>query len=55
MIAADDIGAFAALVFARPQEFIGKAIEIAGDSLTMPQVAETMTRMTGQCSRATPT
>ena len=42
MIAVDDIGSFAALAFARPQEFIGKALELAGDSLTMPQVAEAM-------------
>ena len=48
MIASDDIGAFAALAFARPQEFIGKALEIAGDSLTMPQVADAFTRVTGQ-------
>ena len=48
MIAVEDIGFFAALAFARPQEFIGKAIELAGDALTMPQVAETMTRVTGQ-------
>jgi len=48
MIAADDIGAFAALAFARPQEFIGKALEIAGDSLTGPQVADAFTRVSGQ-------
>ena len=48
MIAVDDIGFFAALAFARPQEFIGKATELAGDSLTMPQVAAAMTRATGQ-------
>lgn len=48
MIAADDIGAFAALAFARPQEFIGKAIEIAGDALTGPQMADALTRATGQ-------
>ena len=48
MIASDDIGAFAALAFARPQEFIGKTQEIAGDSLTMPQVADAFTRVTGQ-------
>jgi uncharacterized protein YbjT (DUF2867 family) len=48
MIAADDIGAFAALAFARPQEYIGKALEIAGDSLTGPQVAHALTRTTGQ-------
>ena len=48
MIAAGDIGAFAALAFARPAEFMGKAIEIAGDAKTGPEVAETMTRVTGQ-------
>ena len=48
MIASDDIGAFAALAFARPQEFIGKALEIAGDSLTMPQVADVFTQVSGQ-------
>lgn len=48
MIASDDIGAFAALAFARPQEFIGKALEIAGDSLTMPQVADAFTQVSGQ-------
>lgn len=48
MIAVDDIGAFAALAFARPAEFMGKAIEIAGDAQTGPQVAETMARVTGQ-------
>jgi uncharacterized protein YbjT (DUF2867 family) len=48
MIAADDIGAFAAMVFAQPAEFLGKAIEIAGDSLTGPQVADAFTRVSGQ-------
>ena len=48
MIASDDIGAFAALAFARPQEFSGKALEIAGDSLTMPQVADAFTQVSGQ-------
>jgi uncharacterized protein YbjT (DUF2867 family) len=48
MIAADDIGAFVAIAFARPEEFIGTAMEIGGDSLTMPQVAETWSRVTGE-------
>jgi uncharacterized protein YbjT (DUF2867 family) len=43
MIAVNDIGAFATLAFARPADFIGKAIELAGDELTMPQIAEAMT------------
>ncbi|WP_405143408.1 NmrA/HSCARG family protein [Sphaerisporangium sp. NBC_01403] len=34
LIAADDIGAFAALAFTRPAAYLGEAIEIAGDELT---------------------
>jgi uncharacterized protein YbjT (DUF2867 family) len=48
MIAADDIGAFVTLAFHWPGKFIGTATEIGGDSLTMPQVAETRTRATGE-------
>jgi uncharacterized protein YbjT (DUF2867 family) len=48
MIAVDDIGAFAAMAFARPDEFIGQALELAGDALTMPQVAASLARATGQ-------
>jgi uncharacterized protein YbjT (DUF2867 family) len=48
MVAVDDIGAFVALAFARPQEFTGKEIELAGDALTMPEVADAFTRVTGQ-------
>ncbi len=38
LIAADDIGAFAALAFEHPDEYLGKTIEIAGDALTPPQI-----------------
>jgi uncharacterized protein YbjT (DUF2867 family) len=48
MIAVDDIGAFAALVFANPEEYLGKTIELAGDELTEPQIAETFTRVIGR-------
>jgi uncharacterized protein YbjT (DUF2867 family) len=48
MIAADDIGAFAALVFANPEEYIGRALEIAGDELTEPQMVETMAKVIGR-------
>lgn len=48
MIAADDIGFFAARAFARPEETIGTATELAGDSLTMPQVAEMMSKVRGR-------
>ncbi|MBD3343972.1 MAG: NAD(P)H-binding protein [Chitinivibrionales bacterium] len=39
MIAVDDIGAFAALAFKNPDEYIGKEIDIAGDELTGPDIA----------------
>lgn len=42
MIAADDIGVFAALAFAQPDKFIGQAVEIAGDALTPPQIRGTI-------------
>lgn len=48
LIAVEDIGVFAALAFANPQEYLGKTLEIAGDELTMPQVAETFTKVIGR-------
>jgi uncharacterized protein YbjT (DUF2867 family) len=48
LICADDIGAFAALAFAKPGAFIGKAIEIAGDELTNPAIAATFARVMGR-------
>jgi len=47
-IAVDDIGAFVALVFDRPKEFIGQALEIAGSELTNPQAAEVFSRVLGK-------
>ena len=40
LIAVDDIGAFAALAFGAPDEWIGRTLEIAGDELTMVEAAE---------------
>ncbi len=51
MIAVDDIGGFAALAFEKPGEFIGRAFELAGDELTMPQAAEAFSRATGRAVR----
>ncbi|WP_409186987.1 NmrA family NAD(P)-binding protein [Amycolatopsis sp. VS8301801F10] len=48
LIAAADIGAFAALAFTRPVEYAGRTIELAGDELTMPQIAQAMTRALGR-------
>jgi uncharacterized protein YbjT (DUF2867 family) len=51
LIAADDIGAFAALAFEHPDEYLGKTIEIAGDVLTPPQIAAAIRRATGRSIR----
>jgi uncharacterized protein YbjT (DUF2867 family) len=48
IVAVDDIGAFAAIAFAKPEEFIGQAIELAGDDLTEEQMAEAFSRVTGR-------
>lgn len=47
-IAVDDIGAFVALAFDRPTEFIGQVLEIAGSELTNPQAAEVFSRALGK-------
>jgi len=44
MIAVEDIGFFAAQAFMHPDEHTGKALEIAGDELTMPEVARFLSR-----------
>jgi uncharacterized protein YbjT (DUF2867 family) len=53
MIALSDIGRIAAEVFANPAEFTGKKIEIAGDELTMTQIAEAFTKADGIPTRFT--
>lgn len=45
MIAVDDIGAFVTMAFNRPQEFIGRALEIAGDELTYTEMASVLSRV----------
>jgi uncharacterized protein YbjT (DUF2867 family) len=47
-IAVEDIGVFAALAFANPQEFVGKTIELAGDELTEAQTAEVFSKVIGR-------
>jgi uncharacterized protein YbjT (DUF2867 family) len=51
MIAASDIGMVVADMFTRPGDFLGTALEIAGDELTGQQVTEEYTRVTGQPAR----
>ncbi len=45
LIATEDIGSFAALAFEQPTSFIGKALEIAGDELSMTEIVETFSRV----------
>ncbi len=54
MIAVDDIGAFAALAFEQPEQWIGRSLELAGDEKTLPQVAELLSRVTGRPVRYAP-
>jgi len=37
MVAVDDIGAFVAIAFNDPENYIGKSLELAGDDLTLPR------------------
>jgi len=47
-IASSDIGAFVALAFERPKEFIGEAVEIAGSELTNLEAAQVFSRVLGK-------
>ena len=44
----EDTGAFAAIVFENPDEWLGREVDLAGDELTMPEVAEAMSLVTGR-------
>jgi uncharacterized protein YbjT (DUF2867 family) len=48
MIASDDIGAIAASVFGYPEDYLPRAIEIAGDELTEPQIAKILSDVIGR-------
>ncbi len=47
-IANDDIGAFVALAFERPEEFLGMELEIAGSELTNAEAAQVFSRVLGK-------
>jgi uncharacterized protein YbjT (DUF2867 family) len=51
LTAVDDIGRLAAEAFARPEELAGKAIELAGDELTMDEIAALYAREKGKAPR----
>ncbi|MBT2224888.1 NmrA family NAD(P)-binding protein [Nonomuraea sp. NEAU-A123] len=48
LVAIDDIGAFAALAFAEPAAYLGEAMEITGDRLTAPQIADALSTAAGR-------
>jgi uncharacterized protein YbjT (DUF2867 family) len=48
LIATDDIGEWAALALTEPRRFVGKALEIAGDELTNPEIAAAFARVLGR-------
>ena len=43
-----DLGAFAAMAFENPDEWIGREVDLAGDELTMPEAAEAFSLVTGR-------
>jgi uncharacterized protein YbjT (DUF2867 family) len=53
LVSTVDIGFFAAQAFINPHQYSGKAIALAGDELTFPQIDETFKKVTGSGSGAT--
>jgi uncharacterized protein YbjT (DUF2867 family) len=47
-VALEDIGVFAAVAFENPDEWIGREVDLAGDEMTMPEYAETFSRVIGR-------
>jgi len=48
LIAIDDIGAFAAMAFAHPDQYLSRSLEITGDRLTAPQIARALSAAAGR-------
>ena len=48
MIAVEDIGTFGALAFTRAAELNGRELDLAGDAVTLPQAAATLSRELGR-------
>jgi uncharacterized protein YbjT (DUF2867 family) len=48
IVAVEDIAAFAALAFAAPDQYLGKTLELAGDELTEPELAEMFGKVIGR-------
>lgn len=54
LIAVRDIGAFAALAFANPGYYLGKALELAGDQLSRDELVTAVSEATGHVLDTTP-
>jgi uncharacterized protein YbjT (DUF2867 family) len=48
MVAVEDVGVFAAMAFENPGEWVWREVDLAGDELTMPEIADTFSRVTGR-------
>jgi uncharacterized protein YbjT (DUF2867 family) len=48
ILAVEDLGEFVRIAFEHPDEYIGKSMELAGDEITMPQVAAAFSRLIGK-------
>jgi uncharacterized protein YbjT (DUF2867 family) len=48
MIAVDDIGAFATLAFEHPEEWKNRTLSLAGDELSMQEIADAFSRVTAR-------
>ncbi|MEC3914978.1 NmrA/HSCARG family protein [Nocardia sp. CDC160] len=51
LIAIEDIGRFAAVMFEHPEKFVGRTVDLAGDNPTPIQIAETLARTAGLTPR----
>jgi uncharacterized protein YbjT (DUF2867 family) len=51
MVALRDIGEFGAAAFLRPKDFLGQALDLAGDELTIPEAAAFLAKATGRMIR----
>src|SRR5215210_1789746 len=47
MVDANDIGVFAAMAFEDPDRWIGREVDLAGDEMTMPEIAATFSCVIG--------
>lgn len=48
VMAVDDLGAFAAMAFARPSEWVGRAVDLAGDELSPVRIAAAISEAVGR-------